>query len=260
LGLIRLVVSRFNWEDGASVKTLSSEKVDSDTDGSLLGVDSSDEEGSYSGSEDSDASGSGSSGVSSGSKNNSESDAEESVEEEKDVESLSVKSLNSGLSWDDSDEEMNDPFATADLKDKLEIPIRKLFPEDPGMIDLLLTLATNEAVPDEVLAMYDEYNVYYEKEETLYSKQAKLLDRGQDSGDEMERLEYLYQENRVNKEEAEIRLRKALEELAEESQTVGSAQQQTLAGFPPTTDGAAMDEDPTGTNENSQGNAERASG
>jgi hypothetical protein len=253
--------ARFNWEEGASVKTLSSKKEDSDTDGSLLGVDSSDEEEeSYSGSEDDEGSGSGSSGSSSGSKNNSESDAEDSVEEKRDVESLSVKSLNSGLSWDDSDEEMNDPFATADLKDKLEIPIRKLFPEDPGMIDLLLTLATNEAVPDEVLAMYDEYNVYYEKEETLYNKQAKLLDRGQDSGDDMEQLEYLYQENRVNKEEAEIRLRKALEELAEESQNVGSAQQQPLAGFQSTTEGAVMDEDPTETIENSQGNAGHASG
>lgn len=238
----------FNWEDGASVGTLKSnpDMADSDAEGSVVYSDeeeevndeSEEEKESYDEEEyDSEA-------VSDddGSEEQSSEEVGSKVEHQDDDNLTNVSSENTDDLMEDVDNE--DWFPQEDTDDLvLSKPIRKLFPEDPGMVEYLLAMTRMAPAPDYIWDLYDQYNVVLEEEGRLYSLQDEMnSEMDVDSAEYEERcawLDHQHNENQINLMKAESLLRDALAKFAEDSEKDFSAQQPNPEGPLPTYKGTA---------------------
>jgi hypothetical protein len=258
----------FNWEDGASVGTMRSAAGNSDA--SSVVYDDSDEvseeefedersrsDGSYEGSEEEELSGDAESeqedeDQSKDSLNGSENDEERFYSEN---ESENTDDLMNEF------EEEDDTFELDDTDDKiLARPIRKLFPEDPGMVEYLLAMTRMAPAPDHIWELYDVYNTQLEEESRLYSLQDQLYsDFDEDSEEFITHAAILKQQhdqNQINLESAQMLFREALTKWQQDRERDLSAQQNNPEGSSPTNEGVAEEE---AADANSWGSAGRSS-
>jgi hypothetical protein len=176
----------FNWEDGASVGTMRS--VAENSDASSVVYDESDEvsEEEF---EDEGSRSDGSDEESEGEEISGDDDSEQEEEDQSmDSEGERFYSENESENTDDlmnELEEEDDTFELDDTDDRiLARPIRKLFPEDPGMVEYLLAMTKMGPAPDYIWELYDVYNTQLEEESRLYSLQDQLYsDFDEDSED-----------------------------------------------------------------------------
>jgi hypothetical protein len=249
----------FNWEDGASVRTMRSNVGDSDADSSVV-YDDSDE---VSDEEDDDEVGREEDGSDEGS-NDEYASADDAEYEENEQEE------------DDMNEEESGSENTEDLMNQLEEdeifelddtderilgrPIRKLFPEDPGMVEYLLAMTRMAPAPDHIWELYDVYNTQLEEESRLYALQDELAsDYDEESEEYLTRAALLKQEhdeNQINLENAQMLFREALATWQQERERELSAQQTDPESPSPTNEGAAKE---GAVDANSQGYAGRSS-
>jgi hypothetical protein len=139
-------------------------------------------------------------------------------------------------------------------------PIRKLFPEDPGMVEYLLAMTRMAPAPDHIWELYDVYNTQLEEESRLYALQDELAsDYDEESEEYLTRAALLKQEhdeNQINLENAQMLFREALATWQQERERELSAQQTDPESPSPTNEGAANE---GAVDANSQGYAGRSS-
>ena len=210
----------FNFEDGASVKTMNSRQSEL-SDGKQSLVDSDDEDDEASEQEDEDD------------KEEKHNESEGSVDDSEERESVAASYQESTISIEDDE----DIFVDVE---GLEWPIRQLFSqeEDHDTQVKLLSLIGSEEMPEECVEMAWNYKMCLQMEQDLYEKQTILIeesdvDKDPEYDTKLQWLEIEHEKNQEQLIQAQERLREALEQLAKDKVDDESAQQKHSVGFLP---------------------------
>lgn len=253
-------MAAFNWEDGASVKTMTPQTDASDNEANIVDS-SSDEEGeSEMGQE--------------GDEEYEEYPDEEAFEDarnenEDDENGMSVEDGSRVGSEEDFDEEGYWREVT-----EAEWPIRHLFQDDETSRDIIVKILLSGGVPEHNVEMAGDYQLLLDEKTQLELEVLELYNKnhvGEESPkfeEKKEKAEFRIEELVVEIEEMEEELRKALSELITDrgEENVESAQQKHSVGFAVDTEAAAatstdMAVEPSASEQDTaQSNAERDSG